>query len=322
MNLNFRRKAQEILSIESNSIKEQVHHINNNFWKACEMIYACKGRIVVMGIGKSGIVGRKISATLASTGTPSFFMHPVESLHGDLGMLTPQDIVLALSYSGETAELTNVFPFLKKIQIKLIIITAKPSSKLGKTADVIINCLVKKEACQFNIVPTSSTIAMMALGDALSLIVMEMKGFKKEDFAKLHPGGALGKKLFLTVKDLMHGGKSNPKVYADRKIKEVIIVMTRFRLGATNVINARGKLIGFFTDGDLRRHLQKELHLLDKSVGEVMTENPFTVYPEMLLTHAAQIFKTHKFDNIPVIDHTGNSIGIIDERDLMVEGIT
>lgn len=315
------RKAKKILTIESDSIRGQIRHLNKNFWKACEMLCSTDGRIVVMGIGKSGLIGRKMSATLASTGTPSFFIHPVEGLHGDLGMLTANDIVLALSYSGETSELSNIFPFLKKNNIPLIAITARSKSKLGKAADVVINCAVRKEACPYNIVPTSSSIAMMALGDAVSLIVMDMKGFKKEDFAQLHPGGTLGKKLFLTVKDLMHGGKDNAKVYPDKKIKDVIITMTTYRLGATNIINKKGKLIGFFTDGDLRRHLQKNPQLLELPIGEVMTINPFKVFSDMLATQAAQILKTHKFDNLPVVDHQGKSVGIIDERDLMAEGI-
>lgn len=321
MKKKYLQAAKNILSIESNAIRDQIKHLDNDFWKACELIHACTGRVVVMGIGKSGLIGRKFSATLSSTGTPSFFLHPVESLHGDIGMITGNDIVLALSYSGETAELNNVFPLLKSLKVTLIVFTARPQSKLGKAGDVVVRCAIRKEACPYNIVPTSSTIAMMAIGDTLALTVMGMRGFRRDDFARLHPGGTLGKKLLLTVNDLMHQGTMNPKVPPNKKVREVIFTMTRYRLGATNIVDASGNLVGFFTDGDLRRHLQKDPLLLEKPVGEVMTKKPLTVRPGMLAIEAARILKTHKFDNLPVTDKKGRSLGILDERDLMAEGI-
>lgn len=313
--------AHDILSVESDAIRNQIKHLDNDFWKLCDLVRASSGRIVVMGIGKSGLIGRKLAATLSSTGTPSFFLHPVESLHGDIGMITGNDIVLALSYSGETTELNNVFPLLKRLNVILAAFTARPQSRLGKAADFIINCAVKKEACSYNIVPTSSTAALMAMGDALALVVMHMRGFKKEDFARLHPGGTLGRKLIMTVRDLMHHGNMNPKVRPHKKVREVILVMTKYRLGATNVVDARGRLIGFFTDGDLRRHLQTDGTLLNKLIGSVMTKKPLTINPDMLAHDAAQILKTHKFDNIPVVDRKGTSLGVLDERDLMEAGI-
>lgn len=316
------QKAKQVLAIESDAVAYQINHLDASFFKACEMIRTCTGRVVVMGIGKSGIIGRKLVSTLASTGTPSFFLHPVETLHGDMGMLMGNDIVIALSYSGETAELNNVFPFLRTFNIPLITMTARPKSRLGKMSDVIIRCTVKKEACRYNIVPTASTIAMMALGDALCLIIMESKGFKREDFAQLHPGGTLGKKLTMTVEDLMHQGKDNPHVRSTVKVLDAIFTMTRGRLGATNVIDTKGKLIGFFTDGDLRRHLQKDQGVLNRPIRDVMTKKPCAVRSDMLASEAAEILRTHKFDNLPVIDAKGCSIGIIDERDLMAQGIT
>ena len=322
MKNKYLKTAKDILLVESNSIREQIKHLNKDFWELCKMMQVCTGRIVIMGIGKSGLIGRKLAATLSSTGTPSFFLHPVESMHGDIGMITGNDIVLALSYSGETAELNNIFPLLRKLNVAFAAFTARPQSRLGKAADIVINCAVKKEACPYNIVPTSSTAAMMAIGDALSLVIMKMRGFKKDDFARLHPGGTLGRKLLMTVKDLMHQGAMNPKVLPHKKVREAILTMTKYRLGATNIVNEKGILIGFFTDGDIRRRLQDDVSLLDKKISDVMTKNPLTIHPDMMAVDAAQILKTHKFDNLPVIDRKGRSVGILDERDLMKAGIT
>ncbi|MBD3271083.1 MAG: KpsF/GutQ family sugar-phosphate isomerase [Elusimicrobia bacterium] len=314
-------KARTVIRAEADAVHHQLKHLNRDFWNACTMISSCPGRVVVMGIGKSGLIGRKMVATLSSTGTPSFFMHPVETMHGDLGMLMRGDIVMALSYSGETAELNTVLPHLKKIGISLIAITARPHSRLGKAADVIIRCSVPREACPYNIVPTSSSMGMQALGDTLALVVMDMKGFNREDFAHLHPGGTLGRKLTLTVQDLMHTGALNPTVREHTKVRDAILIMTRCRLGATNVVDSRGMLTGFFTDGDLRRHVQTDPHILKRPIGSVMTKNPCSVQPSMLAVDAAALIKSHRFDNIPVVDKKGRSVGIIDERDLMAAGI-
>lgn len=314
-------EAKKVLKIEARAIKNLISTIDRNFEKAVEIVASCKGRIVVMGMGKSGLVGKKIAATLASTGTPAFFLHPAEGILGDVGMMTEGDLVLALSHSGETEEIEKLLPVIRRMNLKLIAITGKPKSKLAKKSDLVINVKVEKEACPYNLVPTASTTAMLAMGDALAISLLKRKKFKKEDFARLHPGGILGKRLLLKVKDIMRKGKDNPVIHQEKTVREALLVMTKTRLGATSVVDGSGKLVGFFTDGDLRRRLQKDEKILNKKIHTVMTKNPKTITHDILAIEAAKMMQEKKFDNIPVVDGKGYPIGIVDERDLLSEGI-
>ena len=318
---NIIESARKTLLIEAQAITDQVKHLDNNFLKAVELIADCKGRVAVMGIGKSGLIGRKIAATMSSLGTPSFFLHPGECLHGDIGMIMEGDVVLMLSYTGESDEIKKVMPVLKNIGLKVIVMTGKTVSKTWQKADVIINSKIDKEACPFNLAPTSSTSAMLALGDALAITAALKKGFKKESLARFHPSGGIGKKLTTKAKDIMKQGKDNPVINENSSVNEALLVMTKTRLGATNVVDRSGRLVGFFTDGDLRRKLQKDKSLLSKPIKEVMTRSPLTIGPDILAVDAAEILRKHKFDNIPVVNEKGIPIGVLDERDLLSEGI-
>ena len=315
------QKAIDTLKLEATAVKDQIEHLDKQFIEAVYAIEKTSGRVVVIGLGKSGIIGKKIAATMASIGVPAIFLHPAECLHGDLGMIMKNDIVLMLSYSGETEEIKQLLPVLQKMKIKIIAMTGKVNSKVWTGCDVIINSSVKKEACPFNLAPTSSTTAMLALGDALALIVSENKGFKKENFAMLHPLGAIGKKLTMDVKAIMRKGGANPVVKETATVEEALFVMTGTRVGATSVVNKSGKLVGFFTDGDLRRQIQLHDNLLKKKISEVMTKKPSTIKPDMLAVDAAKILQEKNIDNIPVVDNNNKPIGILDERDLLSEGI-
>lgn len=314
-------EAKKVLRIEARTIKNLIPGIDHNFEKAVEMVASCKGRIVVMGMGKSGLIGKKIAATLSSTGTPAFFLHPAEGILGDVGMMTEGDLVLALSHSGETEEIEKLLPVIRKMNLKLIAITGRPKSKLAKKSDLVINVKVKEEACPYNLVPTASTTAMLAMGDALAISLLKKKKFKKEDFARLHPGGTLGKRLLLKVEDIMRKGKDNPVIYQGKTVREALLVMTKTRLGATSVVDGSGKLVGFFTDGDLRRRLQKDEKILNKKIHTIMTRNPKTITRDRLAVEAAKMMQQKKFDNIPVVDGKGYPVGIVDERDLLSQGI-
>lgn len=321
MSANILKRAQQTLRIESQAILDQLKNLNRNFISAVEMISESSGRVVVMGVGKSGLIGRKIAATMSSLGAPSVFLHPAECLHGDIGMLMPNDIVLLLSYTGETDEIKKVLPVIHNMGIKIIVMTGRTGAPAWKQANIIINSKIKKEACPYNLAPTASTSAMLALGDALALCASQKKGFRKETLARFHPGGGIGKKLTVLVKDIMHSGKNNPVIREDKSVEDALFVMTRTRLGATNVVDLKGKLVGFFTDGDLRRHMQSDKLLMQRKIKQVMTKSPLTITPETLAVDAAKILRKHNFDNIPVVDRSGHSIGILDERDLLSEGI-
>jgi arabinose-5-phosphate isomerase len=319
---DWRRRALRTLRIESRAVADQTRHLDGGFLGAARCMARCQGRVVVMGIGKSGLIGRKLAATLASVGTPAFFVHPTESLHGDLGMFAAGDAVLALSYSGETEEMKKILGLIRQRRLPLIAMTGRPHSALGRMADHVLDVSVRQEACPFNITPTASTTAMLAVGDALALLVMELKGFGEEDFARLHPGGALGKRLTLRVSDLMHTGAGNPLVRQERTVREALLVMTRTRLGAASVVDARGRLVGVFTDGDLRRGLQKDALLLARALSRVMTRRPRTVSPDLLAVDAAGLFRRFRLDNFPVVDRRGRPVGVLDEKDLLDEGLT
>lgn len=315
------QRAIDTLNLEAQAIIEQIPHLDDNFIQAVSLIEKTTGRVIVMGLGKSGLIGRKIAATMSSVGIPSLFLHPAECLHGDLGMIMKNDVVLMLSYSGETDEIKQVLPVLHRMKIKIIVMTGKIKSQVWQGCYLIINSEINKEACPYNLAPTASTSAMLALGDALALVVSERKGFKKENLALLHPLGSIGKKLTMDVTAIMRKGKANPVINEKSTVKDALLVMTGTRVGATSVVNKAGKLIGFFTDGDLRRQVQIHKNILNLKITEVMTKNPLTVKPDMLAVDAAKILQEKNIDNIPVVDKNNKPLGILDERDLLSEGI-
>jgi len=314
-------RARKVLEVESQAIRSLIPRIGVSFEKAVKLISSCRGRVIVTGIGKSGLVGRKIAATLAATGTPAFYLHPVEGLHGDFGMLMKDDCVLAISYSGETTEVAELLPLIKKIGLKLITMTGNIHSRIAKFSDVVLDIRIRREACPYNLVPTASTTACLALGDSLAICLLEKKRLKKEDFALLHPAGAIGRKLFLRVKDIMRKGKDNPTIGQSGTVKDALFIMTTTRLGAVSVVNKERRLVGYFTDGDLRRNLQKNENILNKKISSLMTRNPLTITPDRLAVEAGQLLKKRDCDNLPVVNEKGQVVGIIDERDLLEEGI-
>ncbi len=313
--------AKKVILTEARQVELQIKHINQQFVKAVELISSLEGKVVVLGIGKSGLIGRKIAATFSSLNIPAVFLHPIELLHGDLGLIRKEDVILVLSYSGETEEINKVLPILKSFGIKIVSFTGNKNSKLAKFSDITITTKIQKEACPYDLVPTSSTTAMLALGDALGITVAVLKGFKKEDFAKVHPSGSLGKQLTLRVKDIMRKGKEVPKVFATTKVKDALLVMTSTKLGATTVVDKNGKLIGYFTDGDLRRYAQKIDNILNIEIEKVMTKNPKSITADRLVVDAKELMKKYNCDNLPVVDKNYKVIGIIDERDVLQAGI-
>ncbi len=313
--------AKRTIQIEAKAVASQLAHLDKNFVEAVRIISECQSRLVVMGIGKSGLIGRKISATMSSVGIPSVFQHPAECLHGDLGMLMAGDVVLMLSYTGESDEIKKVLSAVNNFGIRVIAMTGKPGAKAWKNAACIVNSSIEREACPFNIAPTSSTTAMLALGDALALCASQKKGFKLEQLASFHPGGGIGKRITTKVADIMRSGRENPKISESASLSQALMVMTKTRRGAAIAVNKAGKLSGFFTDGDLRRKLQADPALLSRRLKDVMTKDPKTVEPDMLAADAAKLLKKLRVDNMPVVDAKGRPIGIIDEQDLLAEGI-
>ncbi len=320
---NVIEEAKRVLRIEAQSILDLIERIDENFSKAIDLLYGCKGRVVLMGMGKSGLVGRKIASTFASTGTPSFFIHPAEGLNGDFGMLAREDLVMAISNSGETRELLEVLPLIKRYGNRLIALTGNLKSTLARAADVCLNIHVKTEACPLGLAPTASTTATLALGDALAVTLMVKKGFKEEDFALLHPGGTLGKRLLLTVKDLMHVGDAFPKVSEKTLMKDVIFEITSKRLGVTAVLNEEGHLVGVITDGDLRRALEKFNDLLNRTASEVMTRNPKWIEKDALAAKAIQRMEEFSITSLFVFNQPGEKVpvGVIHLHDLLKAGV-
>ncbi len=316
-------RAKRVLRIEAEAIQRLEERINEDFVRAVETILNCEGKVVVTGVGKSGIIGKKIASTLASTGTPAFFLHPTEGVHGDLGMLVKRDIVLAISNSGETEELSQILPLIKRYGNKLIIITGNPSSTLAKAGDVVLDASVKEEACPLGLAPTASSTAALAMGDALAVSILEKRGFKKEDFAVLHPRGRLGKRLLLRVSDLMHVGDELPKVYENTLMKEVLVEITSKRLGVTGVMDERGHLVGVVTDGDLRRALEKYSDLLERTAPEIMTRNPKWIEADALAAQALQRMEEHSITSLFVFNKAGerNPVGIIHLHDILKAGV-
>lgn len=316
-------QAKCVLTIEAEAIMELIPRINGQFSAAVDMILNCPGRVVVTGMGKSGIIGKKINATLASTGTPSLFLHPAEGIHGDLGMVTAHDVVIAISNSGETAELLGILPSLKRIGASIIAFCGREHSTLAKHADIVLDISVTKEACPLGLAPTASTTATLAMGDALAIALVSARKFSPEDFAIFHPGGALGRKLLLTVEAVMHQGEENPVVTLDKTVKEALFVITAKGLGATTVVD-KGKLVGIITDGDIRRGLEKGHEFLDKPVASLMTKTPRTITPERLAAEALRIMENNKprpITVLPVVDKEFQSIGMIHLTDLLRQGV-
>ncbi|UCG35001.1 MAG: KpsF/GutQ family sugar-phosphate isomerase [Candidatus Omnitrophota bacterium] len=313
--------AKEVLEIEAEGIKSLTQSLNADFLKAIEVMAHCKGRIVVTGMGKAGIIGQKFSATLSSTGTSSFWLHAAEAVHGDLGRIKEDDVIIVLSYSGETEEVRNLIPFIEKIGAKIVAVTGNSKSSLARYADSVIAVKVDKEACALGLAPTTSTTAMLAITDAMSVILMKIKGFKEKDFAFFHPRGSLGRKLLLKVKDIMRKGKFNPVVSGDTFVKDVLVKITSSHAGAAVIVDAQGKLVGIFTDGDLRRNLESHPNLLKKKVGLVMTKNPTVVKDTDLASGALKVLETKKIDEVPVVDKDYRPVGMLDVQDLIAAGI-
>ncbi|WP_278618950.1 KpsF/GutQ family sugar-phosphate isomerase [Ectopseudomonas oleovorans] len=313
--------AQRTIHLELEAVQELLPRINADFIKACELILSCKGRVVVVGMGKSGHIGNKIAATLASTGTPSFFVHPAEASHGDMGMITKDDIVLALSNSGSTAEIITLLPLIKRLGIRLISMTGNPDSPLAKAADVNLDARVSQEACPLNLAPTSSTTASLVLGDALAIALLEARGFTAEDFAFSHPGGALGRRLLLKVENVMHSGESLPQVTRGTSLRDALLEMTQKGLGMTTVLEADGHLAGIFTDGDLRRALDKGIDVRDARIDDVMTPHGKTIRAEMLAAEALKIMEDNKISALVVVDGNDRPIGAFNLGDLLRAGV-
>jgi len=316
-------EAKRVLRVEAQSLLDLAERIDENFSRAVELLYQCAGKVVLMGMGKSGLVGRKIASTFASTGTPSFFLHPAEGLNGDFGMLAKEDLIIAISNSGETRELLEVLPLIKRYGNRLITLTGNANSTLSKAGDVNLDIRVKEEACPLGLAPTSSTTATLALGDALAVALMGKKDFKEEDFAMLHPGGALGKRLLLKVEDLMHVGKAFPMVSEKTLMKDAIFEITSKRLGVTAVCNTEGHLMGVITDGDLRRALEKFNDLFNREASEVMTKNPKWIEKDDLAAKAVQRMEEYSITSLFVFKKAGEKVpvGIIHLHDLLKAGV-
>ena len=320
----IKEKAKETLQIETDALQKLTARVDDEFEAAAKAILACKGRVIVSGIGKSGHVGQKIAASLASTGTPSFFMHPAEAFHGDLGMVTQNDIVLAISNSGETNEMINILPVIRRIGAKIIALCGRRDSTLGKNADYFIDAGVEKEACPLGLAPTASTTAALAMGDALAMALLAARNFTEQDFAMFHPGGSLGRKLLLTVENVMRSGEDNPIIEANRTAKEALFVMTATGLGATSVVDANGKFIGLVTDGDVRRCLAKGPEFLGEPVEHFMTRNPETITKDKLAASALSLMEKHQprpITVLPVVDGDGMPLGIVHLTDLLRQGV-
>jgi arabinose-5-phosphate isomerase len=313
--------ARQVLDIEADALRTISTRLDTGFAEAVHLILACSGRVVVSGMGKSGHVGSKIAATLASTGTPSFFMHPGEASHGDLGMITHDDVVLALSNSGESNEIVSIVPLIKRRGAKLIAMTGNPGSTLAREADAHLNAGVDKEACPLNLAPTASTTAALALGDALAVALLDARGFSADDFARTHPGGSLGRRLLVHVRDVMHSGDALPRVGHDATLKTALFEMTQKGLGMTAVVDAAGRVAGLFTDGDLRRALEHAVDLQQARIADLMTKNPKTIHADELAVAAVEKMETLKINGLLVVDTDNTLVGALNMHDLLKAGV-
>jgi arabinose-5-phosphate isomerase len=318
-------QAKRVLRIEADAVRALVDRVDGRFVQAVQMILNCEGRVVVTGMGKSGLIGKKIAATLASTGTPALYLHPAEGIHGDLGMVTRGDTVIALSNSGETEEISRMLPSLKRLDIKIIALTGNPESTLAKNSDVVIDVGVKEEACPLGLAPTASTTATLAMGDALAVVLLDQRGFREEDFACFHPGGALGKKLLLRVRDLMHTEDAVPLVSEETLIKDAIYEISSKKMGVTAVVNASGKLVGVISDGDLRRWMEKTEktgeNLLAKKARDIMTKNPKIANKDSLAAEAVSIMEKNSITCLIVANADAVPEGVIHLHDLLKAGV-
>ena len=313
--------ARRALTIEARAVEALLHRLDDRFAAACRICLACEGRVVVTGMGKSGHVGRKIAATLASTGTPAFFLHPAEASHGDLGMITRIDVLLAISNSGETPELILLLPHLKRLGVPIIVMTGCAGSTLGTAATVALDVSVPEEACPLNLAPTASTTATLAMGDALAVAMLEARGFTKQDFARSHPGGALGRRLLLHVEDLMRTGAAIPRVHPDTRLGDGLIEMSRKGLGMTVVVDDDDRILGIFTDGDLRRALDRHIDVHTTVMRDVMTHGCKTIGPRELAAEAVHLMEVHRITALPVADEQGKLIGALNVHDLFRAGV-
>ncbi len=320
----IKEAALETLTIEADAVEKLKGRIDDEFVAAVQCILDCKARVVVTGMGKSGHIGRKMAATFASTGTPAFFMHPGEAFHGDLGMVTENDVVIAISNSGESTEVVNILPIIRRIGATIIAMSGRRDSQLGKAADHFVDIGVEREACPLGLAPTASTTATLAMGDALAIALMRVRDFTSQEFALFHPGGALGRKLLLTVKNVMHTGDENPIVHKDKTAKDALFIMTDKGLGAASVVDDSGKLVGIITDGIIRRALAKDYKFLDEAVGNIMFATPLTIKQEAMASAALSVMEKHKprpVTVLPVIDENKIPVGIIHLTDLLRQGV-
>lgn len=315
--------ARKVLQIEADAVLALIPRLNGDFSRAVAAILACEGRVVVTGMGKSGLICQKIAATLASTGTPALFLHPAEGIHGDLGMMTRTDLVLAVSNSGETEEICRILPVIKRMGLPLIGMAGNPKSVLAQASDIFLDISVSEEACPLGLAPTASTTATLAMGDALAVVLLEERGFRAEDFALFHPGGALGKKLLLRVEDLMHTASAIPLVGSETLLREALFEITNKQLGITGVVNDSGEMIGVFTDGDLRRVMESGLDSLQKPIGEVMTSAPKRILQRNLAAKALQLMETHSITSLFVFadEDARVPVGIVHFHDLLKAGV-
>lgn len=313
--------AKQVIDIEAQACQALSARLDHNFITACELMLKCDGRVIVTGMGKSGHIGGKIAATLASTGTPAFFVHPGEASHGDLGMITRRDVVIALSNSGETAEMLAILPVIKRLGTPLVALTGRPQSTLAKAAEAHLDVSVEREACPLNLAPTASTTAALAMGDALAVALLDARAFQPEDFALSHPGGTLGRRLLLRVQDVMHTGDQIPKVMYNQTIKQTLIVISSGGLGMTTVVDEQQKLLGLFTDGDLRRILDQEEYDLNQPIERVMIRNPRTCTADKLAAEALAIMERDKINGLIVIDEESHVIGALNMHDLLRAGV-
>ncbi|MFU8830839.1 MAG: KpsF/GutQ family sugar-phosphate isomerase [Wenzhouxiangella sp.] len=315
------RAAAEVLETEARAITDLATRVDGSFVDACRLILGCQGHMIVLGMGKSGHIGHKIAATLASTGTPAFFVHPAEASHGDLGMIRREDLMLALSNSGETEELLRLLPVIKRLGVGLIAMTGNPDSTLARHADVHLDTSVDQEACPLGLAPTASTSAQLALGDALAVALLEARGFTADDFARSHPGGKLGRRLLVTVADVMHGGPELPRVDISANLAEAIVEMTRSRLGMCAVLENGHRLVGVVTDGDLRRHVEELADIRQVPVSQIMTPNPRTIASSELAAKAVEVMQSHRIQGLLVVGTDHELIGALNFQDLLQAGV-
>lgn len=320
---DFIKSGKQVLDIEAQAISAIGARLDSSFDNACEAILRCTGRVIVIGIGKSGHIARKIAATLASTGSPAFFVHPAEAAHGDLGMITKDDLVIMISKSGETSEIIAFIPMLKRLGNILISITSNMDSTIVNACDINLDATVEREACALNLAPTSSSTVALALGDALAVSVLEARGFTADDFARSHPGGKLGKQLLIKVSDIMHKGEALPKVFPHTKLTETILEITNKRLGMTTVVDPEdpNKLIGLFTDGDLRRIFSENINLENITIEQIMIKKPKTIFADILANESVLMMQKHKINSLPVLDRKHNLVGALNIHDLFKAGV-